>query len=82
VRGLFPEGDFLEVFVDVDVETARARDPKRLYARHAAGDIRGLPGLDAPYEPPVAPDLTLGGLSVEDAVEAVTALVEERGRAG
>ena len=52
VRALFPEGDFVEVFVDVDVDTAGRRDPKGLYARQRRGEVTGLPGLDAAYEAP------------------------------
>jgi len=52
VRDLLPDGAFIEVFVDVDVETARARDPKGLYAKHASGGLTGLPGVDSAYEAP------------------------------
>jgi len=59
VRSLFPEGDFIEVLVDVDVETAVARDPKGLYDRQRRGLLHGLPGLDADFEPPLAPEVVV-----------------------
>ena len=58
-RERVPEGEFIEVFVDAPVEECRRRDPKGLYRRADAGELRGLTGVDAPYEPPEAPDLHL-----------------------
>ncbi|GAA3434152.1 adenylyl-sulfate kinase [Kutzneria kofuensis] len=50
---------FLEVFVDTPVEVCEARDPKGMYARARAGEIRGFTGIDDPYEVPVEPALVL-----------------------
>ena len=50
---------FVEVFVNTPVDECARRDPKGLYARAAAGDLEGLTGVDAPYEPPAAPDVEL-----------------------
>ena len=50
---------FVEVFVDTPLAVCRQRDPKGLYARHDAGELAGLTGVDAPYEPPGQPDLHL-----------------------
>jgi bifunctional enzyme CysN/CysC len=50
---------FYEVFVDTPLEVCEQRDPKGLYARARAGEITGFTGVDAPYEPPEAPDLRL-----------------------
>ncbi len=52
-------GGFVEVHVAADLATCRARDVKGLYARHARGELRGLTGVDDPYEPPLAPELAL-----------------------
>ncbi len=81
VRGLVPDGRFFEVFVDVDLETAKARDPKGIYAKAEAGEIQNLTGVDAPYEPPASPELTLrtGDQSVEEAVEAVLDALAQAG---
>ena len=75
VRALVPEGRFFEVHVDVDVETARARDPKGVYAKAARGEIENLTGVSAPYEAPQDAELTLqtADLSVDEAVAAVRA---------
>lgn len=50
---------FLEVYVDTPIEVCERRDPKGLYSRARAGDLRGFTGVDAPYEPPEHPDLVL-----------------------
>ncbi|RBM10320.1 adenylyl-sulfate kinase [Prauserella sp. PE36] len=50
---------FVEVYVDTPLEVCEARDPKGLYARARAGELTGFTGIDAPYEPPQAPDLVL-----------------------
>ena len=73
VRALMPEGRFMEVFVDVDLETARDRDPKGLYAKSDQGKLANLTGVSAPYEVPEEAELTLetANMSVEEAVEVV-----------
>jgi adenylyl-sulfate kinase len=48
---------FIEVHVDCPLEVAEARDPKGLYRRARAGQLEGLTGFDAPYEPPTKPEL-------------------------
>lgn len=50
---------FVEVFVDTPLVECARRDPKGLYARAARGELAGLTGVDAPYEPPLAADLRL-----------------------
>jgi bifunctional enzyme CysN/CysC len=73
--------EFVEVFVDAPLELCEKRDPKGLYARARAGELSGLTGVGAPYEPPADPDLVLGTLeeSVERGVERVMQLLAERG---
>ena len=51
--------DFFEVFVDTPLELCERRDPKGLYAKARAGEIRGFTGIDDPYEAPLAPELRL-----------------------
>ncbi|HMP79155.1 MAG TPA: adenylyl-sulfate kinase [Pirellulaceae bacterium] len=53
--------DFVEVFVDTPLEICERRDPKGLYQQARAGLLRGMTGIDDPYEPPEQPELTLGG---------------------
>ncbi len=50
---------FLEVFVDTPIEECEQRDPKGLYAKARAGELRGFTGIDDPYEPPLRADLVL-----------------------
>ena len=62
---------FLEVFVDTPLELCEQRDPKGLYAKARAGELTGMTGIDDPYEPPLAPDLTLTPAPLADQVAAV-----------
>jgi adenylylsulfate kinase len=50
-------GDFLEVYVNAPVEVCETRDPKGLYKKARAGEIRGFTGIDDPYEAPENPDV-------------------------
>ncbi len=58
-RAMVGEGDFVEVFVDAPLEVCEARDPKGLYKRARAGEIKGFTGIDDPYEAPQSPELVL-----------------------
>jgi bifunctional enzyme CysN/CysC len=53
------EGEFIEIFVDTPIEECRRRDPKGLYAKADAGQIRNFTGIDAPYEAPTDPEIWL-----------------------
>lgn len=57
VRESFPEGDFVEVFVDATLETCEERDVKGLYKKARAGEIKEFTGISAPYESPDSPEL-------------------------
>lgn len=72
---------FLEVYVDVPLEVAERRDPKGLYKKARAGELKGFTGIDDPYEPPDKPELHLrtDRLSVEESVRAVVQMLESRG---
>jgi bifunctional enzyme CysN/CysC len=81
VRELLPDGRFVEVHVHCPLDEAKRRDPKGLYARAAAGEIKHMTGISSAYEEPEAPDLRVdtGEASVEAAVELVLAALYERG---
>ena len=66
---------FLEVFVDTPVEECERRDPKGLYARARAGEIKGFTGIDAPYEPPAHPELRID-TTVTSVPESVAEIIE------
>jgi adenylylsulfate kinase len=61
VRALHVEGKlpFVEVFVNTPIETCEQRDPKGLYKKARAGQLKGFTGIDDPYEPPLKPELTI-----------------------
>jgi len=73
-RELFDQGEFLEVFVDTPLAECERRDPKGLYHKARAGEIRNFTGIDSPYEKPEAPDIHLAtaGQRAEDLAEQVT----------
>ena len=58
-RSRMEVGEFVEVFVDAPLGECRRRDPKGLYKKADAGLIRNFTGLDAPYEPPLQPEIHL-----------------------
>jgi bifunctional enzyme CysN/CysC len=73
VRKIVPEGRFIEVFVNAPVEVCEARDPKGLYARARAKEIKNFTGVSAPYESPSAPEVEVrtDKLTVAESAAAV-----------
>ncbi len=72
--------DFIEVFVDCPLEEAEKRDPKGLYKKARAGEIKFFTGIDDPYETPDSPELTLNSadMSLDEEVAALIKLLKER----
>ncbi len=60
-RARYGKGDFFEVWVDTPLEICERRDPKGLYKRARAGELKDFTGISAPYEVPTAPDLQAHG---------------------
>lgn len=56
-RAIISNEDFIEIFVSADLSVCEARDPKGLYKKARAGEIKGFTGIDAPYEAPLKPEL-------------------------
>ncbi|MYZ47056.1 sulfate adenylyltransferase subunit CysN [Propylenella binzhouense] len=81
-RRLLPEGEFVEIFIDTPLELCRQRDPKGLYARADAGEIKNFTGIDSPYEEPEAPELHLRTAegAPETMADAIIAYLEAHGR--
>lgn len=77
-------GRFAEVFVDTPLEVCAARDPKGLYRGAREGRSETLPGAQAAYEPPLAPELVVRGDrgTPADSADAVVAWLEARGWLG
>jgi adenylylsulfate kinase len=84
VRATMNEGDFIEVFVDAPIEVCEARDPKGLYKKARAGEIKGFTGIDDPYEAPAKPELTLdaGTKDAETLADEVIGFLKKLGKIG
>ena len=72
---------FIEVFVDCSLEAAEERDPKGLYKKARAGEIKNFTGIDDPYEAPEAPEVHLhtDQQSLEEEVEHLLTLLKKQG---
>jgi sulfate adenylyltransferase len=81
VRNMMPKGHFLEVFVDTPLEVCEQRDVKGIYAQARAGKIKGLTGIDDPYEPPENPEIALNTTNhpAEDNARVILKYLCERG---
>lgn len=68
---------YMEVFVDTPLEICEQRDPKGLYRKARAGELKGMTGVDSPYEAPLDPDLVIDGAvtSAESAVERIIQII-------
>jgi adenylylsulfate kinase len=64
---------FIEVFIDTPVDECEKRDPKGLYKKARAGEIKNFTGVNDPYEPPLKPELVVktGGVRPETCVETL-----------
>jgi bifunctional enzyme CysN/CysC len=80
-RSLFAPGEFLEIFVDTALEEAERRDPKGLYRKARAGQLRNFTGIDSPYEAPEDPELRID-TSEAGAEQAAEAIILHMRRAG
>ena len=80
-RELLGEGEFIEVFVDVSLQVAEERDPKKLYAKARRGEIPNFTGLDSPYERPEAPELRIDTVETSPpaAAEVILDELKQRG---
>jgi adenylyl-sulfate kinase len=74
-------GPFVEVHVHASVDECARRDVKGLYAKAFAGEIKGFTGVDDPYEPPAAPEITLDteAHDPEESARLVVTRLEELG---
>jgi len=82
VRARLKPGDFVEVLVDAPLEVCEKRDPKGLYKKARAGEIKGFTGIDDPYEAPERPELVLdaGSKDAETLAEEVIAHLSKTGK--
>ncbi len=82
IRKLMPDGEFFEVHVHAALDVCESRDPKGLYKKARAGQIKNFTGIDSPYEAPESAELTIdtGELSIEQSVHKLLAFLRERGK--
>ncbi|WP_082232895.1 adenylyl-sulfate kinase [Halobacillus massiliensis] len=78
-RELFEDGDFIEVYTKCSLEEAENRDPKGLYKKARAGEIKGFTGIDDPYEEPANAEIVVetDKLSLEESVERVVSYLKD-----
>jgi bifunctional enzyme CysN/CysC len=76
-RERFPEGDFIEVFVDTPLETCEQRDPKGLYKKARAGQLANFTGINSPYEAPESPEIRVAGSTSATAEAYVELIMQE-----
>jgi adenylyl-sulfate kinase len=59
VRAMLEPGEFIELYLDTTLEVCEQRDPKGMYKKARAGDIKFFTGISSPYEPPLNPELVI-----------------------
>lgn len=81
VRNLFPVGEFIEVFMDTPLAICEERDPKGLYQKARAGQIKHFTGIDSPYEAPERAEVRLdtSEMTVDDCVDRLIDFLLKRG---
>ena len=83
VRALHEEAgmDFIEVYVDCSLEAAEERDPKGLYKKARAGEIKNFTGIDSPYEPPQNAEIAVNTVerTAEEAADIILEYLEKHG---
>lgn len=84
VRALLEEDEFIEIYVKCSVDACEARDPKGLYKKARAGEIKGFTGIDAPYEEPVKPEITIetDKQTLEESVQVIIDYLKKAGYLG
>ncbi|WGZ96034.1 MAG: adenylyl-sulfate kinase [Candidatus Thiothrix putei] len=80
VRDMLEPGEFMELYMDVPLEICEERDPKGLYQKARAGQIKYFTGIDSPYEAPLAPELTATpDVSIHEEVERIVSYLIQHG---
>jgi len=81
VRSLLGDSEFIEIHVDADLATCEQRDPKGLYKKARAGEIKNFTGIDSVYEAPIKPELYLdnGSNPVSSSVQQIMTYLSQQG---
>ena len=82
VRKSLKDGDFIEIFVDAPLDVCEKRDPKGLYQKARAGELKGFTGIDDPYEAPNSPELVLdaGAKTADQLSDEVIEYLKAKGK--
>ena len=80
-RNQVKAGEFIEIFVDTPLAVAEARDPKGLYKKARAGELKNFTGIDSPYQRPENPEvyLDMAKLDLEQAVDRIMTYLRDHG---
>ncbi|WP_010494548.1 adenylyl-sulfate kinase [Paenibacillus elgii] len=80
VRNMFKANEFIEIYVSCPLEQCEERDPKGLYKKARAGEIREFTGISAPYEVPLNPELVIetDKYSVHECVDLIISYLEQK----
>jgi len=80
VRELVEDDEFIEVFVDVDLEVCKNRDPKGLYKKAIDGEIKNFTGISSPYEKPINPELNIiNNVDIDKSVDEILFYLKDKG---
>ena len=80
VRNLVEEGEFIEVFLDTPLDVCESRDPKGLYKKARAGDIKHFTGIDSDYQPPISPEIKIdtSANTLDQSVQELVAYLKQQ----
>ena len=80
IRNLLAPGEFLEIHVNCSLDECCKRDPKGLYQKALAGEIKDFTGISSPYEPPLNPELVLdtGSQTIQQSVQKIFTLLIDK----
>ncbi len=80
VRKLVSDGEFIEVFLDTPLDVCEQRDPKGLYKKARAGEIKHFTGIDSDYQVPVNPEIRIdtSANSLEQSVQQLVAYLKDK----
>ncbi|TLX45812.1 adenylyl-sulfate kinase [Pseudoalteromonas phenolica] len=80
VRNLVGDGEFIEVFLDTPLDVCEQRDPKGLYKKARAGEIKHFTGIDSDYQVPVNPEIRIdtSANSLEQSVQQLVAYLKDK----
>lgn len=81
VREMVEQGEFIEIFVSASLDVCESRDPKGLYKKARAGEIKNFTGIDDPYEAPDAPEMSIdtGAKNLEECAAEIMNYLENHG---